>query len=213
MALPFTSREFLDVFARYNQLLWPAAVVLWLAAAAVLVGLLAGVRLRMGRPASFLLALLWFWGGAVYHAALFSRINPAAWGFAVLFTIQAGLLTWSGIVRNELFFFTASAARRALGAALALYALAYPAVNLWLGHTYPRTPTFGVPCPTTIFTVGLLVTCARKPRALSVVPLLWSLVGGSAAVLLGVTADLVLLACAVILVADALTPPQALPMV
>lgn len=36
MRLPFSSEAFLDVFARYNMTLWPAALVLWLAAAAVL---------------------------------------------------------------------------------------------------------------------------------------------------------------------------------
>jgi hypothetical protein len=79
------------------------------------------------------------------------------------------------------------------------YALiAYPVLNAWLGHAYPSTPTFGAPCPTTIFTLGVL-TIARERRAslLLIVPLLWSVVGGSAAFLLGVWQDLGLLASAV----------------
>jgi len=203
MSLPFTADEFFDLFAHYNRLLWPAAVVLWLAAAVVLVIAFGGPPRRRPRPVSLVLAVLWLWSGAVYHAALFTRINPAAWLFALAFVTEAGLLTFYGIARQALPFGTASTGRKALGLALALYALAYPAVALLTGHGYPRTPTFGVPCPTTIFTVGLLLTCARKPVALMIVPVLWSLVGGSAALLLGVTADVVLLVCAVVLAVDA----------
>jgi hypothetical protein len=203
MALPFTTEEFFDLFARYNRLLWPAVVVLWLAAAVVLVIALAGPTRKRARPVSLVLAVLWLWGGAVYHAALFTHINPAAWLFAAAFAVEACLFTWYGIARQDLVFGTSSPRRRGLGVVLALYALAYPAVTLWTGHSYPRMPTFGLPCPTTIFTAGLLLTCARTPVVLTFVPVVWGLVGGSAALLLGVTADVALLACAAILVVDA----------
>lgn len=205
MSLPFTADEFFDLFAHYNRLLWPAAALLWLAAAVALALTIAAAPRRRRRPVSLVLAVLWLWGGAVYHAALFTRINPAAWLFAVAFVIEAGLLTFYGIARASLPFGSASTGRKALGFTLALYALAYPAVVMWTGHAYPRAPTFGVPCPTTIFTAGLLLTCARTPVVLTIVPILWSLVGGSAALLLGVTADVVLLACAGLLAVHAWT--------
>lgn len=87
--------------------------------------------------------------------------------------------------------------------ALALYALAYPVLNLLAGHQYPATPTFSVPCPTGILTVGLLfMTAGRPPIAVIVVPFLWAVIGGSAALVLGITTDYVLLACSVLLVLD-----------
>jgi hypothetical protein len=50
-----------------------------------------------------------------------------------------------------------------------------------------------VPCPTTLVTGGLLLALGpRRLRGLAVVPLLWTLVGGSAAQVLGMTQDLVL---------------------
>ena len=64
---------------------------------------------------------------------------------------------------------------------------------------YPRTPTFGVPCPTTLFTVGILMMSTPMYRRLLVIPLLWTFIGGSAALLLGVTTDFVLLAAGVLL--------------
>ena len=66
---------------------------------------------------------------------------------------------------------------------------------------FPATPTFGLPCPTTILTIGVLLTAReRVPFGLSVVPILWGFIGGSAAVLLQVPTDYVLLAAGVLLV-------------
>ena len=55
---------------------------------------------------------------------------------------------------------------------------------------------FGVtPCPVTIFTFGMLLLTVRPvPRWLFVIPFIWSLIGGSAAILLQVPQDWLLLA-------------------
>jgi hypothetical protein len=90
-----------------------------------------------------------------------------------------------------------------LGAAFATYGLAYPAITLLLGHTYPRMPAFGVPCPTTLVTVGWLLTCQTPPRVVLIAPVLWGLIGGSAAVVLAVPADYALFAGALALAAVA----------
>ena len=81
------------------------------------------------------------------------------------------------------------------GVGLSLCALAYPLVNVLAGHEYPASPTFGVKCPTGILTAGFLLTAATPPIAVLVVPVVWSLVGGSASLVLSVAADDVLLAC------------------
>ncbi|TGQ38487.1 MULTISPECIES: DUF6064 family protein [unclassified Mesorhizobium] len=86
-----------------------------------------------------------------------------------------------------------------MGAAFLFYtAVLYPLIGMATGHTYPEMPMFGVtPCPVTIFTFGmLLLTTQRLPRWLLVIPFVfvWSLIGGSAAIALGVTQDWLLLA-------------------
>ena len=201
MSLPFTTDAFFEVFAGYNRAAWPVVVALWVAAAGALVAVVRAPGETSSRFASAVLAGLWLWGGLVYHAAYFTRINPAAWGFAALFVGQAGLLGWLGLVGRDLAFGTAAGRSSWIGMGLAAYALAYPALNVVAGHTYPASPTFGVPCPTGIFTTGLLLTAAKPlPIAVLVVPVLWAIIGGSAALLLGVTTDYVLLACAPLLV-------------
>jgi len=52
-----------------------------------------------------------------------------------------------------------------------------------LGHVYPYSPTFGLPCPTTIFTFGILLfTNEKMPVHLLIIPLLWSVIGFTAAI-------------------------------
>jgi hypothetical protein len=73
-----------------------------------------------------------------------------------------------------------------------VYSLVYPAINAVSHSTLLRIPTFGVPCPTTIFTAGVLMLAMPRSWSLSTVPVIWSAIGGSAAFLLGVHADLAL---------------------
>jgi hypothetical protein len=190
--MPFTDSEFLDVFAAYNQAMWPAAAALWLASLAVVVAFIRSGS-HAHRAVSALLAVHWVWSATVYHAAFFARINPAAWVFASMFLLQAALFVWFGMVRRRLRFSWRRSARHMLAGGLVAYALAYPIINTADSLAYPRMPTFGVPCPTTILTAGMLLAAETLPGSLVIVPVLWSIIGGSAAFLFGVKADLVLL--------------------
>jgi Family of unknown function (DUF6064) len=203
--LPFSREEFLDVFAAYNTAVWPAAAILWFAS---LVGVVQLVRGRaQGTGLGALLAVHWAWSGAAYHARFFAEINPAAWLFAALFLIQGALFAWTGVVRRQLQFAWRRSPRHALAGGLLLFALAYPGLALLMGHDWPRTPTFGVPCPTTALTAGLLLAAVPSVAPwLIIIPVLWSLVGGSAALLLGVVPDLGLLVAGLGLILAARTP-------
>lgn len=83
-----------------------------------------------------------------------------------------------------------------VGATFVVYAaIVYPLIGVATGHHYPEMPMFGVtPCPVTIFTLGMLLLTVRPvPRLLFVIPFAWSLIGGSAAILLNVPQDWFLL--------------------
>ena len=78
------------------------------------------------------------------------------------------------------------------------YALAYPAVSLASQHAYPALPLFNVPCPTAILTLGVLLAARERRWWLSTVPIIWSAIGGSAALLFGMTVDYPLLAAGLV---------------
>jgi Family of unknown function (DUF6064) len=208
MELPFTAHQFFAVFAAYNEAVWPIQGTLYgLGLSAV--ALVFVPRMPFAdRIVVGILILLWTWMGIAYHMVFFAGITPAAWLFGTLFLVQAGLIGWYGLVRWQLRFGWPGSLRGSIATALIVYALiVYPALGAWLGHGFMGGPTFGLPCPTTIFTIGMLsLTVAPIPRMLWVIPILWSGIGGSAAWLLAVPQDLGLIAAGVVALACAAMP-------
>jgi hypothetical protein len=145
-----------------------------------------------------------------YHLAFFARICPPAYGFAALSAVGAAVFIWQGVFRRRLAFRWSGDLKSAAGATLVVFALGvYPVWSAYAGHPYPETPTFGLPCPTTIFTLGLLCFAVPPtPRSPLVVPLLWCLVGTQAAFLFGVCPDLDLVGAAAVGVGLLLTAGQ-----
>jgi hypothetical protein len=188
MPLPFTREQFFDLFAAYNGMLWPALVALWVTSV-VMTALLCSSRRPPDRWISGLLAVHWIWSALAYHIAFFSRINPAAWLFAALFLLQAAFVFWWGVVQGRLWFAPWRSAWAPVAWSLIAYSLVYPGINAVQHLSLSRIPAFGVPCPTTIFTAGVLLLATPRSWRLSIIPVMWSVIGGSAAILLGVQAD------------------------
>jgi len=195
MTLPFSVADFLDVFGRYNQTIWPVQFVLVVIAAAMIVlSVLETIHSHHSSGSRWiggLLAALWLWMGFVYHWTYFSTINPAAYVFGGLFVIQAGVLLWLGAWHSRIRFRFRLDTFGIAGVILIIYALfIYPALGYLTGHIYPRNATFGLPCPTTIFTLGLFLWIDRPvPLGIFVIPLIWTAIGSSAAVWLTMTED------------------------
>ena len=200
MKVPFNVEEFLNVFAAYNQAIWPAQIVAYGLGLLALVLIARGHR-HAGRVTAAILAALWVWNGAAYHIAFFSPINPAAFGFGALFVVQGLLFLYFGVVQARLSFQVSRSAASIAGVlTLAYAAVVYPLIGHFAGHNYPFAPMFGVaPCPTTIFTFGLLALADRKvPKLLLVAPLLWTLIATNAALSFGIYEDYGLLPAAVV---------------
>ena len=202
MNLPFTAEQFFAVFARYNEIVWPMQIVLN-AAALLCIGLLFRASARASRAIYLILSLLWAWMAIAYHFAFFAEINPAAWVFGAAFLLGSAAFAGTGVARAGLSFRPMPGVRAVVGAALIVFALVlYPVIGYSIGHRYPSAPTFGLPCPTTIFTLGLLLFSVQPvARCVFVVPLLWAAVGSLAAFQLGVIEDLGLLAAGIATIA------------
>lgn len=192
--MPFTAEQFFDVFRRYNTSVWPMQWVLaGLGIAAVLV---AFRRSRWTSGVVFaILAALWLWMALGYHLAFFASINRAAILFAALFIGQSGLFLWAAARAARFRFNPRFDVHGTIGGAIIATALmGYPLLSYAVGHRYPALPTFGLPCPTTMLTLGLLLWIEPPiPRRLAAIPVAWSIVGAIAAARLGAREDYVLL--------------------
>lgn len=173
MAIPFTIEQFYGVFRAYNIAVWPAQWFLVLLDLAAVVLALAPRR-GSGVAVSAILGALWAWIAVAYHLAFFAHISPPAYGFAAIPAVGAVIFIWVGVIRRNLAFKWVSDLKSAAGVTLIVFALAlYPAWSIDAGHPYPEMATFGLPCPTTIFTIGLLCFAVQPtPRSPLIVPLL-----------------------------------------
>jgi hypothetical protein len=191
MRLPFTVEQFYRVFVEYNDAIWPMQIVLYLVGFAALF-LLFRARTTDSRFISGMLGLLWAWAAIAYYFTFFTAISRSGWVIGSVLLAGGIWIGWVGAVKNEIRFQLRGDLRGWVGWMLIVYALiAYPLIGYAVGHRFPAMPTFGAPCPVTIFTVGLLMLAASPvPRSVFVAPAVWGLFGGATATFqLGVYQD------------------------
>jgi hypothetical protein len=200
MTLPFTADQFLEVFKNYNLAIWPMQIIAYVLGIAALLLTIKRARYS-GRMMWGVLSFYWLWMGGIYHLIYFASINPAAYGFGLLFIVQGILFAGIGVSKRDIRFRFKFNSSFVVGVAFILYAmLGYPILGHLSGHGFPHSPIYGVaPCPTTIFTYGILLWAEQKiPRYILVIPTLWSVIGFLAAIYLDIHEDIGLLVAGVI---------------
>ena len=187
--MPFSINDFLNVFRDYNTTVFPFQVVLF-GSAIYIIYLIRNVNRYSNKIISAILTFYWLWIGITYHILFFSRINPAAYIFGIIFILQGILFFKVGFIDKKLVFEISKTWKTYIGALFVLYALIYPVLGYTGGHIYPESPTFGLPCPTVIFTFGILLWAKNKfPVYILLIPFIWSIIGISAAINLGMKED------------------------
>jgi len=188
----FTISEFLDMMARYNnhyRLMLPINYSLCIMA---ILALLRKTEYS-SRIVTSVLAVLWLWTGVVFNGLVFSEISPRAVIFAAVFVVESMLLVFYGFYKSELIFRVRADLIGAVGWASILYGLlGYPLIASLLGRGYPQSLVVGLaPCPTVVFTLGLLFWSERRlTKAILVIPLFYALVGGAMVSSKGIVEDL-----------------------
>lgn len=191
--IPYTRDVYYSTLDQYSNVIWPAQIVAYVLS---LLALWAALRhfAGSGRVVATVLAAAWIWTGIVFHIFTFSQINWAAWPIGALFLLQALLFLVAGTMLNRLSFrFTAASPAHICGLVFAAGALLiYPLLESTLGLALPGTGLVGVsPGPTTLFTLGILLLGAPRPRLyLFVIPVLWAAIAGIAGLVLTVPQDM-----------------------
>ncbi len=198
---PFTLAQFLDVFKNYNQSVFPLQWLFYFLGF-IIIYFLIKPNSKSDKNISIILSFFWLWMGIVYHIILFTSINKAAYLFGGLFIIQGFLFLIFGIFQNKLSFQFKNDKYGITGLILVLFALViYPFLGYLFGHVYPYSPAFGLPCPTTIFTFGILLLNQKKcPFTILIIPLIWSIIGFMAAFQFGILEDTALIVTSLITV-------------
>ena len=191
--------QFLATFGRANAAAWPAQIV-WYLAALAMIGLALWPVRRSSQLICGLAAAYFAWIGIGYFAWLMPGLSlSGVW--AAVFTLQAVLLAVAGIARSDLVIRPRWDLSSGLGAAFIAYALiGYPLVGLLGGHALRTLPVFGLaPCATVAFFFGLLLWAVPPvPKYLLLVPLAWALTAAPTDTAGGVAADYGMLVAAVI---------------
>jgi hypothetical protein len=145
------------------------------------------------------LALFWLWTGFVYHILYFSDINEMAYLFGSLFIVQSILFVFYGVLKDHLVFEYSNTIYGYVGLFFVIFALGlYPLLGMAFGHSYPEIPILPLPCPLTILTFGLLLMTKKIAKAVVVIPLIWSVIGFTAALQFEIYQDVMLLVAGII---------------
>ena len=190
MKTPFTVDQFLKVFKDYNESVFPVQLFFYLIAL-LAIYLIIKQNPKSNKIVVGILVFFWGWMGIVYHLTFFTVINKAAYLFGGVFILQGILFFIYGVLKDRLIFRFNPDKYGITGAMLVFFALVvYPVLGYFNGHAYPSSPTFGLPCPTTIFTFGILLLTDKKcPVAILIIPFIWSIIGFMAAINFGITED------------------------
>jgi hypothetical protein len=190
---PVTAEQVAHVFRAYNAAFWLGHVLAYAVAAAAA---LCAVKPTRNSQAfvSFVLGWLWAWVGIAFFWFHGAAIHPAVRIAGLLFIVQAALFVLAGL-KDWLLYGDPGGPRRTLALGLIAYAaLLYPVLGLIAGYGFLALPIGAVPAAVTLFTFGvLLLTAKHVPWFMLIVPLLWAIVGGGAALLLGLPQDALLL--------------------
>ena len=174
--------------------IWPVQIAAYVLGLLVL-ALVFKPSVSGSRVVGAILAIFWLGNGIAYHWLHFTPINFAAPVFAVLFVIEALILWWRFTVQGDLTFEFRRDVASAAGVTFMIFAMViYPLLGMASGHSWPQAAMFGVaPTPMVIFTFGtLLLATPRVPVTPMVIPVLWALIGGSAAWFLDIPEDICL---------------------
>jgi len=175
----FSQTVYYRQFELYNQAIWPLHLV------ALLFALLIGYALWKkpawaGRFISGILVVSWCWVAWAFLYQRFYQIHVMADGYALGFVLQAGFLTWYGVIKNRLTLITTNWPRIIIAAGVLCIALLfYPFIALLTGRSWLQFEMFALaPDPTVLATLAILLVC-KAPKILYVIPVIWVLVSGT----------------------------------
>lgn len=183
MGFPFSSEQFFEILKYYNGLRLPMQLA-FCGLALLTVLSIWRQKSYANKLAGFILTFLWTWIGLTYVVIFFlaSHLSISynlSLLHALFFVTQGTLLFNYAIRNNSMRLVFQKNINSYFGIILIIYSIIpHHLLNIYLGHPWPVTPAFGIPCLITIFTFGLFLQSQRYfPAYLLIIPLLFSVIG------------------------------------
>lgn len=174
----FSERVYYRQFELYNHAIWPLHVLAILFSFVIVYTLWKKPAAAWsGRLIAVLLALSWVWVAWAFLYNRFYQIHVVANWYALGFVLQAGLIFWYGMIKNQ---FTLSEQNRSkinIGLVLLFISfILYPFIALMTGRSWLQFEMFSLaPDPTVLATVAILAL-SKVSTVLYVIPLIWLLI-------------------------------------
>ncbi|MCJ7650529.1 MAG: DUF6064 family protein [Candidatus Lokiarchaeota archaeon] len=188
--LSFSLEEFLLVLESYNLAIWPLQIIAYVLIVLVLFFSLKPTKYST-KIVLAILSFFWLFTGIVFCLLYWAPTHIFGYIFGVC-CIAQGLLFLYSITRSDITISSPDKTYTFIGILFVLYAIiGYQVFGYYLGHIYPKFFAVGlVPCPTTIFTLGIFLIINKKiPIKYFVIPLMISL-GGFLAAYNGIYEDI-----------------------
>ena len=188
--LSFSLEEFLLVLESYNLAIWPLQIIAYVLIVLVLFFSLKPTKYST-KIVLAILSFFWLFAGIVFCFIYWAPSHIFGYIFGIFCTVQ-GLLFLYSITRSDITISSPDNTYTFIGILFVLYAIiGYQVFGYYLGHIYPKFFAVGlVPCPTTIFTLGIFLIINKSiPIKYFVIPLMISL-GGFLAAYNGIYEDI-----------------------
>ncbi len=199
MKTPFTTEQFFEVFKNYNSGIFPTQIFLFFLGLLLFFLVTSKIK-RKNNYIGVILGLFWIWTGLVYHIIYFTEINKVALVFGSMFILEGIFILIETFRKNSFEFTFKKGTDGYTGYFIMFFGLIlYPLIG-YLTEGDPKTViSLGLPCPSTIFTFGLFILSSSSlKKYLLIIPVLWSLIGLSAAINFGVYQDFMLIISAIV---------------
>ncbi|MCK5385607.1 MAG: hypothetical protein KAJ39_00345 [Gammaproteobacteria bacterium] len=174
----FSDKAYYRQFELYNNAIWPLHLIAIIFSLVIIYALWKKPAWA-GRLNAVLLAVSWVWVAWAFLFELFYQIHVVANWYALGFVLQAGLITWYGIIKNQFALFVQSQLRINIGLVLLFVSLIiYPFIAFITGRSWLQFEMFSLtPDPTVLATLAILYLC-KVSSVLYVVPIIWLLISG-----------------------------------
>ena len=188
--LSFSLKEFLIVLESYNLDIWPLQIIAYVLILLVLFISLKPTKYSV-KIVLVVLSFFWLFTGIVFCFIYWVPNHIFGYIFGIFCVLQ-GLLFLYSIRRSDITIALPNKTKIIIGILFITYAIiGYQIFGYYLGHIYPKFFAVGlVPCPTTIFTLGIFLIINKSiPIKYFVIPLMIS-IGGFLAAYNGIYEDI-----------------------